>query len=209
MKQQANTHHRDVTFQVGDFVFLLIQPYHQRSSAHCRCENCHLDFLDHIKLYDVLDLVVYELELASSKVHTIFHKSLLHLAHGQQVVISPAPLPLTEDWEVLLSSAKILAHGWVKEAGNSSLELLVQWADRPLEEASWKNYDLIADKFPSFCLGTKRLFRGDALIRLLLWRTNSRRKSRQACGDNLSIKNINWCYLLRFTSDQKRCSSYW
>ncbi|KAM3199056.1 hypothetical protein P3L10_034208 [Capsicum annuum] len=81
--------------------------------------------------------VAYELELlSSSKVHPIFHVSLLHPAHGQQVVMLPAPLPLIEDWELDISPAKILANRWIKEAGAFSLELLVQWVDRLLEEAS-------------------------------------------------------------------------
>lgn len=38
MKQQANAHRREVTFQV-DYIFVRVQPYHQRSLAHSRCEK--------------------------------------------------------------------------------------------------------------------------------------------------------------------------
>lgn len=108
--------------------------------------------------------IAYELELlASRKVHPFFHVSLLFPAHGQQAVIPPTPLPLTEYWELTISPAKILANRRVKDAAASSLELLVQWVDCPFEEASWENYDLLAD-FPSFCLENKATFQRDALI---------------------------------------------
>jgi len=126
MKQQANSHRRDVTFQVGDSVFLRVQPYRQRFLAHRRCEKLSPRFFGPYKIVRCVGPVAYELELpASSKVHPIFHVSVLRPAHGQQAVIPPAPLPLNEDWELTISPAKILAHRWVKEAGSSSLELLI------------------------------------------------------------------------------------
>ncbi|KAH0744540.1 hypothetical protein KY290_032533 [Solanum tuberosum] len=127
MNQQANSHshHRDVTFQVGDSIFL-----------------------------------PYELELpASPKVHPTFHVSLLFPAHGQQAVIPPTSLPLTEYWELAISPAKILAHRWVKDAGASSLELLVQWVECPLKKLVGRI--MISLKiFLPFALRTRRLFRG-------------------------------------------------
>ncbi|KAH0747800.1 hypothetical protein KY290_027032 [Solanum tuberosum] len=147
---------------VGDSAFLRVQPYRQRSLAHRRA-SCFLQ--------NTSD----------------FHVSLLRPAHGQQAVIPPALLPLNEDWELTISPAKILAHQWVKEAGSSSLELLIHWVDRPLEEASWENYDLIADQFPSFLLEDKATFQGGYTDTNAPLRTYSRRKYRRAaCGDNLS-----------------------
>lgn len=103
--------------------------------------------------------MAYELKLpASSKVHPIFHVSLLRPAHGQIPSSTPAPLPITSDWEITLSPTAVLAHRWVKEGGVPVLELLVQWENRPLEEASWESYDLLAGQFPSFRLEDKASF---------------------------------------------------
>ncbi|KAH0657435.1 hypothetical protein KY289_026183 [Solanum tuberosum] len=132
MKQQADSHRRDVTFQVGDSVFLRVQPYRQP----------------------------YELELpASSKVHPIFHVSLLCPANGQQAV------------------------------------------DRPLEEASWENYDLIADQFPSFRLEDKATFQGGCTDTNAPLRTYSRRKYRQAAWGDAILPNCPVC-LFKFLHDQ-------
>ncbi|WMV29386.1 hypothetical protein MTR67_022771, partial [Solanum verrucosum] len=63
------------------------------------CEKLSPRFFSPYKIVRRAGPLAYELELpASSKVHLIFHVSLLHSAHGQQVVIAPAPLPLIEDW---------------------------------------------------------------------------------------------------------------
>nr|GEZ98557.1 peroxidase 64 [Tanacetum cinerariifolium] len=39
MRQQANCKRRDISFEVGDYVFLTIQPYRQRCLAKCRYEK--------------------------------------------------------------------------------------------------------------------------------------------------------------------------
>jgi len=39
MKQQDNSHRRDVTFQVGYYVFLCVHPYRQCSLAYRRCKQ--------------------------------------------------------------------------------------------------------------------------------------------------------------------------
>ena len=44
--------------------------------------------------------------------------------------------------------------------GVPSLELLVQWKDRPVEEASWETYELLVEQFPTFCLKDKASFQG-------------------------------------------------
>lgn len=100
-------------------------------------------FFGPYKIVRCIGHVAYELDLpASSKVHPIFHLSMLLPAHGQQSIIPPAP---NEDRELIISPVKILADRWFKEVSYFSVELLVQLVDLPLEEASWENYDLIAD----------------------------------------------------------------
>ena len=50
---------------------------------------------------------------------------------------------------------KVLSHLWVKESGVPTLELLIQWLRRPVEEASWEDYDCLEDKasFPGGGVG--------------------------------------------------------
>lgn len=88
MKQQVDSHRREVNFQVGDYVLLRVQSYLQRSLAHRKCEKLSPRFFGPYKIIRCVGPVAYELELpASSKVHPIFHVSLLRPAHSQQAVV--------------------------------------------------------------------------------------------------------------------------
>ncbi|GKF96301.1 retrotransposon gag domain, retroviral aspartyl protease, partial [Tanacetum coccineum] len=51
-------------------------------------------------------------------------------------------------------------HRWVREAGHPVLELLVSWDQRPMEEATWESYDLLAEQFPHFRLEDKSFYHG-------------------------------------------------
>lgn len=102
--------------------------------------------------------------------------SLLCSAFGQSPTSPPAPLPITSEWEIILSPAKILSHRWVEKTGISTLELLVQWKDRSIEEASSENYDLLAGQFPSFRLEDKSNFQGQSTDTIPPLKTYSRRK---------------------------------
>ncbi|GKB06982.1 hypothetical protein Tco_0835215 [Tanacetum coccineum] len=72
-------------------------------------------------------------------------------------------------------------HRWVLEAGQPVLELLVSWNQRPLEEANWETYDLLAEQFPNFRLEDKAFYRGGSNDTNL--RVYTRKKTRVKAGD--------------------------
>lgn len=148
---------------LATLVFLRIQPYRQHSLANWlanwRLEKLSPRIFGPYKVIRQVRPVAYELELpASSWVHPIFHVLLLRPAFKQTPARQPAPLPITYDWEIILSSVKTLSRRWVKETGIPTLGLLVQWKDRPFEEASWESFDFLASQFPSFRLEDKSSF---------------------------------------------------
>lgn len=113
--------------------------------------NCHQGFFVPYKVIRRVGPVVYELELPpASREHLI--------AYGRSLTTSSADLPLNDDWELILSPSKVLAHHWVHDSGLSVLELLVQCNGCPIEEASWEDYDFLQSQFPTFCLDDKAHF---------------------------------------------------
>lgn len=100
--------------------------------------------------------VAYELQLPpAAKLHPIFHVSLLRPAKGAVPDATPPPLPINEDWELSVTREKILTHRWTTQGRTQTLEVLMKWQHRPVEEASWEEYDLISEQFPTFPLEDK------------------------------------------------------
>ncbi|XP_028780228.1 uncharacterized protein LOC114736538 [Neltuma alba] len=157
MKIQADRHRRDLQFAPGDAVWLRLQPYRQKSLSKRRFDKLSPRFFGPYKVLRRIGNVAYELELPpAAKIHPIFHVSLLRPALGQDLPSVPAPLPLSSNMELLLTPSQVLQHRWTT---HGILELLVQWTDKPIEEATWEDYDLLAAQFPQFRLEDKSFFR--------------------------------------------------
>ncbi|KAL8241556.1 hypothetical protein R6Q59_014910 [Mikania micrantha] len=151
MHIQANTKRRDVSFAVGDYIFLRLQPYRQRSLSNRRYEKLSPKFFGPYQIKRVIGPVAYELDLPpTARIHHVFHVSLLKPARGVHPSNPPAPLPITKDYELELSPYEVLQHRWVIEAGHPVSELLVSCCNRPVEEATWESYDLLSTQFLSF-----------------------------------------------------------
>ncbi|GKC41850.1 ty3-gypsy retrotransposon protein, partial [Tanacetum coccineum] len=160
-ENQPNLKRQELTFLVGDYVFLKIQPYRQKSLAKCRYEKLSPRFFGPYLIKRIVGSVAYELELPpEAKIHPVFHVSMLKPARGTFSSLLAAPLPITKEWEIDLQPSSVVTHHWVYEAGCPNLELLVSWCNRPIEESTWETYDLVvAEQFPAFCLEDKAFYR--------------------------------------------------
>ena len=76
MKQQADQHRSECTFQVGDMVFLRLQPYKQSSMKLKGHQKLAANFYGPYKVLHKIGSVAYKLELPpSSLIHPVFHVS--------------------------------------------------------------------------------------------------------------------------------------
>ncbi|KAD7479941.1 hypothetical protein E3N88_03077 [Mikania micrantha] len=137
MRNQANTKRRDVSFAVGDYVFLRLQLYRQRSLSKRRFEKLSPRFFGPYQIKRKVGPVAYD---------------------------PPAPLPITKNYELELTPFEVLQHRWVMEANHPVLELLASWCNRPVEEATWESYDLFSTQFPSFRLEEKSFYQGGSNV---------------------------------------------
>ncbi|KAD7477187.1 hypothetical protein E3N88_00323 [Mikania micrantha] len=113
MKSQLDQQRRELNFNVGDAVFLRIQPYRQKSLAKRRFEKLSPRFYGPYFITKRVGPVAYELALPdNSRIHPVFHVSMLKPARGVLPSSPAAPLPLTKDWEVDLQPAQVLSHRW-------------------------------------------------------------------------------------------------
>ena len=88
-KIYADRHRVERSFEVGDLVFLRLQPYRQSSLKRSGAEKLKPKFYGPYRVIKRIGKVAYELELLeASKIHNIFHIFCLKKAVGQHVSIS-------------------------------------------------------------------------------------------------------------------------
>lgn len=95
MKTQDDSKRSNLSFNVGDAVFLHLCPYRQKSSVKRLNENLSPRYFGTYKIVCRVGPLSYELQLPqTSTIHPIFHVSLLCHACGCSDIASPPPLPL-------------------------------------------------------------------------------------------------------------------
>ncbi|CAH9099513.1 unnamed protein product [Cuscuta epithymum] len=158
MKQQADKNRRDVQLEVGDRVFLKIQPYKMKSLAKRLNQKLSPRFYGPFEVIEKINPVAYKLKLPDGcKVHPVFHVSLLKKTVVPNIPTQPLPGCLTEEWELQTEPEEVLA---ARESINGSKEILVHWKDLPSFEDSWEELSEFQSLFPNFHLGDKVNFEG-------------------------------------------------
>jgi hypothetical protein len=85
-KFYADKHRVERNFEVGDLVYLRLQPYRKTSIKKGGAEKLKPHFYGPYRVSRKVGAVAYELELPpGSKIHNVFHVSCLKKAVGQHV----------------------------------------------------------------------------------------------------------------------------
>ncbi|KAH9681158.1 hypothetical protein KPL71_026857 [Citrus sinensis] len=86
MQQKANAHRRELELQVGDQVLVKLQPYRQISVANRLSNKLAKRYYGPFRVMERIGAVAYRLDLPpDSKIHPVFHISLLKPFHGQDL----------------------------------------------------------------------------------------------------------------------------
>ena len=97
--------------------------------------------------------VAYRLQLPpSAKIHPVFHISLLNKYVGPSLPALGTVPDMDEFGVIATEPMAILARKLGKTGNKVVVYLLIQWSNKPKEEATWELYTNIEAKFPSFNL---------------------------------------------------------
>lgn len=143
MRTQANKHRREVSYVVGDCVYLKLQPYRLKSLAK--------------RINEKLSPRFY----GPYRIHPVFHVSLLKKAIIPTVNPQPLPPMLSEDLELKVEPNFLKD---VHTTVGGQVEVLISWKDLPDFEATWESYDVINNQFPLFHLVLKVTLLGGSIV---------------------------------------------
>ncbi|XP_042065700.1 uncharacterized protein LOC121809231 [Salvia splendens] len=162
MTAAANKHRRHVEYEVGDFVWLKLQPYRQHSVAKPISAKLAKRFYGPFEVVKRIGPVAYKLRLPEgSRIHDVFHVSLLR-AFVKDDPIVPLPddfvgnRPVAHPVEIL--DSRILWH-----RGAAVDHVLVRWSDGS-DSPSWEPLEEMKKRYPTISLEDKEVSKEGGVV---------------------------------------------
>ncbi|GAU23118.1 hypothetical protein TSUD_305660 [Trifolium subterraneum] len=132
MVAYANKKRRDLSFTVGEWVFLKLRPHRQQ-----------LQLPDH------------------SKIHPVFHVSLLKKAIGNYEV--QGELEIAKEGDVY--PEKVMGSRVTLKEGTTIQQSLIKWKHKSVDDVTWEDNEFLAGQFHEFCLEDKTIFKEQGVDR--------------------------------------------
>ena len=149
MKHQADRKRVDRVFEVGDLVYLKLQPYRQHTVAVRTSQKLAAKFYGPFPIVAKVGLVAYKLQLPpEAKIHPVFHVSQLKKHVGDRPVQATLP-QLNDTGEMAAVPIAILDRRLGKVGNKAAVFLLVQWSTGSREDATWELYSEMEKKYPT------------------------------------------------------------
>lgn len=133
MKSKADSKRKERSFSIGEWVFLKLRPHKQNSVALRINAKLSARYYGPYQVLERVGAVAYRLKLPSnSKVHPVFHVSLLKKAAGDYRVEEQLPLGMEGDFSGVIEPDAVLATRTINKRGENITQLLIQYLKRKL-----------------------------------------------------------------------------
>ncbi|GMJ15619.1 hypothetical protein HRI_005231100 [Hibiscus trionum] len=150
MKQQSDKRRTDCEYQIGDLVYLKLQPYRQPTVKHRANQKLAPKWFGPFPIIGKVGLVAYKLQLPrDSRVHPVFHISQLKKHIGSDNYQSELPV-INPDGEISKEPLRIVDRRIGKRGGRAITEVLVEWTNAFSEDATWESLHQLQLQFPDF-----------------------------------------------------------
>jgi hypothetical protein len=149
MKQQADKNRTEREFQVGDKVYLKLQPHIQSSVALRSNHKLSFRFFGPFLILARVGKVAYKLDLpTSAQIHPVVHVSQLKRHVSSTEVIEELEAVVT-DHSVDILPVQILEVSMVQQGGTLKDRALVQWDKLPYSLATWEDPQDMSRRYPT------------------------------------------------------------
>jgi hypothetical protein len=155
MKKYADLNRTPRTFQVGDMVYLKVQPHRETALGQGNSLKLSSKFYGPFRILQRVGQLAYKLLLPDdAKIHNVFHVSQLKKHLGQRAVPNKRLPLLTTDGKIKLCPLSVLQRRQVpRREGDYDVAVpqwLIHWEGMSVEEATWEDAYFIQHTFPSF-----------------------------------------------------------
>ena len=139
MRQQANQRRTEREFEVGDWVFVRLQPYKQVSLKSGGKHKLAPKFYGLYQIIQNISQVAYKLQLTDkSRIHNVFHVSCLKIMLGQHQMVQTI-LPMLDDQGRVIWEPKAIIGTIERRLHSRTLkEYLIRWKNILHEDTSWE-----------------------------------------------------------------------
>lgn len=147
MKSQADRKRSLRTFEIGDQVFLKLQPYIQTSIAPRANHKLAFKYYGPFPVIQRVNEVAYKLQLpAQAAIHPVFHVSQLRKALLPGTTVLPDLPTGTDDLAV---PVKVLQSRWRDKHGKMVEQVRVRWSGNATIGETWEDKAALQDRFPA------------------------------------------------------------
>lgn len=148
MKKFADTKRRDVTFSIGQWVYVKLRPFRQRTVAGSIHPKLTKRYFGPFQIIERVGQVSYKLKLPEeARIHPVFHCSLLREHHGSP----PTPndnLPLQFIAQKPVTRPLCILDSKLDTSSSPPIRLvLVQWEGQPPEDTTWVQWSEVRDLY--------------------------------------------------------------
>ena len=155
MKSQADKHRQERTLEVGDMVYLKLQPYRHTSLNLHKCLKLHSKYYGPFRVLAKVGHTSYKLLLPDGcQLHHTFHVSQLKKHLGPKAIPSPHLPLLNPDGTILIAPEAVLDRKLIPRVQGSIsipvVQWLVKWQNLSPEQATWEDASFIQKVFPAF-----------------------------------------------------------
>jgi hypothetical protein len=140
MKQQVDQHQTEREFEVGEWVFVRLQPYKQLSIKQQGKNKLAPKFYGPYQINRKISDVALWVGLPDkSRIHNVFHVSCLKRVLGQHQKAQTMLPMLDYEGKIILEPEAIIATREKRLRSRVIKEYLIKWKNLPEEDAAWES----------------------------------------------------------------------
>jgi hypothetical protein len=147
-KRHYDRLHRQVTYQVGEWVLLRLRQHQAASLPRTTTGKLKPRYVGPYRIVELVNSVAVRLELPpGARLHDVFHIGVIKKFVGTPLATPPA-LPTILHGAVLPESDRVVNARLARDVR----QLLVHWRGKPATSATWEDFDDFRTRYPDFHL---------------------------------------------------------